>query len=192
MEPSEISILVQRASSGNAAAWNAIVDEFSGLLHSVVRGYRLAEAQRADAVQTTWLRLVEHLDDIRDPARLAGWLRTTASRVCIETLRESRREAPVELLPERDVHLPDPDGYGPDSATLRQERVTLVRQALAGLSERDQRLMTLLVSTTPLSYEQIGARLDMPVGSIGPTRGRILQRLRGMLESSDFTDLEIG
>lgn len=192
METSEIPTMVQRASSGDEAAWTVIVDEFSPLLYAVVRGFRMAEAQRADAVQTTWLRLVEHLDDIRDPARLAGWLRTTATRVCLETLREARRESPAETVPERDVLVLNPDAYDPDNATLRLERVTLVREALTRLSERDQTLMTLLSSTTPLSYKQIAARLDMPVGSIGPTRGRILQRLRGILESSDFTDLAIG
>ncbi len=79
MEPAEVTVLVHRAAEGDPAAWNAIVDEFSGLLWSVVRGFRLNEAQSADAVQTTWLRLVEHIADLREPEHVAGWLKTTAT-----------------------------------------------------------------------------------------------------------------
>lgn len=194
MNPTELSVLMRRASGGDEAAWNEIVEEYSGLLFSVVRGFRLGEAQTADAVQTSWLRLVEHLDEIRDPVRLPGWLRTTAFRVCLEALRESRRECPLDA--EQEVAAPerfyDRDRDRADAPALRQERVTLVRRALSELPERDRSLMTLLVSPTPLSYEQIGTRLAMPVGSIGPTRARILRRLRGALAAADFHDLALG
>src|SRR3712207_8075199 len=92
MEPAEVTVLVHRAAEGDAAAWNAIVDEYAGLLWSVVRGFRLNEAQAADAVQTTWLRLVEHVADLREPEHVAGWLKTTASRVCLQVIRQGRRE----------------------------------------------------------------------------------------------------
>ena len=86
--------LIRRAADGDETAWDAIVQEYSGLLHSVVTRCRLNPAQAQDAVQTTWLRLVEHLDQIRDPASLPGWLRTTAFRAALEVLRSSRREDP--------------------------------------------------------------------------------------------------
>jgi RNA polymerase sigma factor (sigma-70 family) len=196
MDAAEMSLLMRRASDGDRAAWNAIVDEYSILLWSVVRGFRLGEAQAADAVQTTWLRLVEHMDKIRDPARLPGWLRTTAHRVCVDAIRESGREYPVESHHEStgpvSAMFRDMSEDGPEASTLRHEREELVRQALAGLPERHRSLLLLLVASPPLSYEEIGSRLGMPVGSIGPTRARILGRLRGVLEAADFHDLALG
>jgi RNA polymerase sigma factor (sigma-70 family) len=190
-----MSVLMRRAGDGDRTAWNEIVDEYSVLLWSVVRGFRLGEAQGADAVQTTWLRLVEHLDGIRDPARLAGWLRTTARRVCVDAIRESGREYPVGADRESPGRMrsgsPDPVEDGPESTALRHEREALVRTALAGLPERHRSLLTLLVASPPVSYEEIGARLGMPVGSIGPTRARVLGRLRTALEAADFHDLAL-
>ena len=195
METVELSELLDRARSGDASAWAGIVDEYSGLLLSVVRGFRLGDAQSADVVQTTWLRLVEHIDQVRDPARLCGWLRTTAFRACLEVLRERKRELPVDPY---DQSSSTPDRYGdrdagrPDERLLRSEREALVRRALADLPERHQVLLGLLVQVPSLSYEQISARLDMPIGSIGPTRARILHRLREALAAADFSDCALG
>src|SRR3954454_23068358 len=140
MPPTEIPELLRRAGDGDQAAWNAIVDEYAGLLWSVVRGFRLGEAQAADAVQTTWPRLVEHLPAIREPERLAGWLRTTARRVCQETLRDTRREAPADCFDDQTHPVWDADGDRdegrPEACALRREREVLVRTALAGLSDR--------------------------------------------------------
>src|SRR3712207_8783081 len=80
MDTAEVTDLVRRAVRGDQRAWQEIVDEYGGLVWSVARGFRLSEAQMADAVQTTWLRLVEHLAEIREPERLPGWLRTTTRR----------------------------------------------------------------------------------------------------------------
>ena len=96
MEAAEVTVLVHRAAEGDPAAWNAIVDEYAGLLWSVTRGFRLNEAQAADAVQTTWLRLVEHVADLREPAHVAGWLKTTAHRVCLQVIRQGGREQLVD------------------------------------------------------------------------------------------------
>jgi RNA polymerase sigma factor (sigma-70 family) len=189
--------MLRRAGEGDAAAWNAIVDEYAGLLWSVVRGFRLGEAQAADAVQTTWLRLVEHLGAIREPERLAGWLRTTARRVCLEILREGAREQAADLCSDPGEAAcfgregPD-DVDAPETVALRQEREALVRRVVTILPERQQVLLGLLVASPPLRYEEISARLDMPVGSIGPTRARILARLRGALRTADFCDLAVG
>ncbi|MCW2568487.1 MAG: polymerase, sigma-24 subunit, subfamily [Mycobacterium sp.] len=196
MEPVELADLMRRAGDGDRAAWNAIVDEYGILLWSVVRGFRLGEAQAADAVQTTWLRLVEHIDKIRDPARLPGWLRTTAHRVCVDAIRESGRERPVESHHESTHAVTglfrDLAEDAPEASALRHEREELVRGALAGLPERHRLLLTMLVASPPLSYEEIGARLGMPIGSIGPTRARVLGRLRDVLDAADFHDLALG
>jgi RNA polymerase sigma factor (sigma-70 family) len=189
MEPPEVTVLVHCAAEGDRAAWNAIVDEYAGMVWSVVRGFRLGDAQAADAVQTTWLRLIEHVTAIRDPERLPGWLRTTSRRVCLETIRASGREHPVAEHWE-DARLASNPGAedGPESCSIRKDQQRLVRAALAALPERHQALLSLLVASPPLSYEEISEQLGMPIGGIGPTRARILARLREALTAQDLCD----
>ncbi len=136
------------------------------------------------------LRLLEHLSEIREPDRLPGWLRTTAQRVCLAMLRESRREAPIESCEEATVDLrwPVAEEAGPEECAVRRDHQVLVRRAVATLPERHQALLGLLVSSTPISYQEISAGLGMPVGSIGPTRARILARLRLELETAGLYD----
>ncbi|MBB3086213.1 RNA polymerase sigma factor [Geodermatophilus sabuli] len=184
--------LVRRAADGDEAAWTAVVEEYGSLVWSVTRSFRLSDAQAADAVQTTWLRLLEEIDAIREPERLAGWLRTTARRTCLETIRRTGRELPSDphahesgAAPEPAADRPDGD---PEEQLLRQERVTQVRSALQQLPERSQQLLELLVASPPMSYEEIGTRLGMPVGSIGPTRARLLTRLRTTLTAAGVAD----
>ncbi|MGY1761616.1 RNA polymerase sigma factor [Geodermatophilus sp. SYSU D00779] len=173
--------LVRRAAGGDEVAWNVIVDEYGRLLWSVVRGFRLTDAQAADAVQTTWVRLLENLDAIREPERLAGWLRTTARRACLETIRRGSRESPVDPQTHTVLEQVAERAEDPEAHVLRRERAAMVREALSKLPERHQRLLELLVASPPVSYEEISARLGMPVGSIGPTRARLLTRLRTTL-----------
>ena len=192
MEPAEVTMLVHRAAEGDPAAWDAIVDEYAGLLWSVVRGFRFNEAQAADAVQTTWLRLVEHVADLREPDHLAGWLKTTAHRVCLQVIRQCGREQLVDWDEDRPPVSGaryDLDEDGPEAATLRQEQHVLVRRALAELPDRHRQLMELLVASPPISYQDISVRLGMPIGSIGPTRGRILAHLREALATVGLQDL---
>ena len=195
MEPAEVTVLVHRAAEGDPAAWNAIVDEYAGLLWSVVRGFRLNEAQAADAVQTTWLRLVEHIADLREPGHVAGWLKTTAQRVCLQVIRQGGREQLTDWDEERGsgsgTRYDGPDEDGPETAALRQEQQVLVRRVLAELPDRHRQLMELLLASPAISYQEIGARLGMPVGSIGPTRARILARMREALATAGLQDLAL-
>ena len=195
MEPAEVTVLIHRAAEGDPTAWNAIVDEFAGLLWSVVRGFRLNEAQSADAVQTTWLRLVEHIADLREPEHVAGWLKTTAHRVCLQVIRQGGREQLTDWEEDRGpvsgVRYEGPDEDGPEAAAMRQEQQVLVRRALAELPDRHRQLMELLIASPPISYQEIGARLGMPVGSIGPTRARILTRMRDSLATVGLQDLAL-
>src|SRR4051794_40988791 len=135
MEAAEVTVLVHRAAEGDPAAWNAIVDEYAGLLWSVARGFRLNEAQAADAVQTTWLRLVEHVADLREPEHVAGWLKTTAHRVCLQVIRQGGREQLVEWDEDRGpvggVRCGGPDGDGPQAGRRRQAPPGLVPRAPA-------------------------------------------------------------
>ena len=196
MEPAEATRLVTRVAEGDQAAWDAIVDEYAGLLRSVVRGFRLNEAQAADAVQTTWLRLVEHVADLREPQHVAGWLKTTTRRVCLQIIRQNGREQLVEGDDDwawgSGGPSDDLEQDGPEASALRQEQLSLVRHALADLPERHRQLLDLLLVSPPVSYRDISARLGMPVGSNGPTRARILARLREALAQVGVHDLVMG
>ena len=177
---SATATLLARAAQGDQGAWNELVDEHSRLLWSVARSFRLDAADANDVVQTTWLRLLEHLDRIEDPSRLIGWLVTTARREAMRVLRRSGRERPVI----EDTVLDRPDEGPPvDSALLQDERNRALWEAFARLNEKCRQLLRVAV-THPQAYDEISEALGMPIGSIGPTRRRCLTQLRGLLEGT--------
>jgi len=177
----EVAALVHAAADGDRAAWDALVDRYNGLVWSVARSHRLSAVDASDVVQTTWLRLVEHLGRLQDPERVGAWLATTARRECLRTLRHSARMVVSEEPPEQ---VTEPQL---DAALLAEERDRALWQAFGGLSERCQALLRILVADPPPSYEDVGAALDMPIGSIGPTRARCLEQLRRKLAVAGMT-----
>jgi RNA polymerase sigma factor (sigma-70 family) len=180
MSDDDVSSLVKRASDGDQAAWDALVDRYTNLLWSVARGYRLERADAADVIQVAWLRLVEHLPRLRDPERVGAWLATTVRRECLQVIAtRKRRGGPVE--DEILTSLPD-DGAPVDARLLADERDRALWQAFAGMPERCQRLLRILMADPPPSYQDVAETLTMPVGSIGPTRARCLERLRTLLD----------
>jgi RNA polymerase sigma factor (sigma-70 family) len=179
--PDRLASLVRSAASGDAHAWSEIVEEFEGLLWAVAQSHRLCHADAADVVQTTWLRLAENLDRLRSPGRVGAWLTTTARRECLRALTASARELPDAEPPDlADSEAPPIDGH-----LIESERAAAIQSALRRLPARDRTLLLMLVDDSGPSYEEIGAALRMPIGSIGPTRGRALDRLRGELERRD-------
>ena len=174
-EPS-LTELARDAGAGDVAAWNAIVDRFAGLVWAIARRHRLSDADAADVSQTTWLRLVEHLDRIEDPDRIGGWLATTARHESLRVLRVAERQMPT---PHEDfVDLRPTDEPGLDAGLLGDERDRELWQLVSLLPPRCQMLLSVLTEESQLSYVEIGQVLDMPTGSIGPTRGRCLEHLR--------------
>lgn len=165
------------AAAGSEAAWAAIVERYNRLVWKVVRGFRLDQASAEDVVQLTWTRLVEHIQSIRDPERLGGWLVTTARNEALGVLRRTRRVVPVADV---DVVGEVASWLDPDALVAADEK-TLVARAFAALDESDQELLLLLTADPPLSYAEIAAALDRPIGSIGPSRGRAVARLRRAL-----------
>lgn len=177
LDPSTtVSELVSAASDGDQQAWDALIDRFLPMVRGVIGRFRLRPADAADVNQTVWLRTVEHLGDLREPAALPGWLATTARREALRTLRSQGRSLPVD--PQSTSLDAVVDEVEIDSEVLRQEQALAVRQGLAELPAQRRALLELLVADPPVSYEEISRRLDIPVGSIGPTRARALAQLR--------------
>jgi RNA polymerase sigma factor (sigma-70 family) len=184
---SAVASLVERAAAGDQDAWNGLVETFASTVWAIARGHRLNPADAADVFQTTWLRLLEHLDRIQHPEQVGAWLATTARRECLRLIRLAGR------------HVLNGDGFDvlPDPATSRSldrdllagERKRIVDHLVSQLPVRSQLLLRLLSASTPLSYAEISEALSMPVGSIGPTRARALEQLR-RLAVRNRVDLE--
>jgi RNA polymerase sigma factor (sigma-70 family) len=179
----EVGELVRLAASGERGAWESLVDRYEGLLWSVARSHRLDSASASDVVQTTWLKLLEHVDDLRNPDALGAWLATTARHECLRVLRHQTRTVPTE-----DDRIPqDSVPSNLDAQLLAQERDAALWRAFSTLSARCQALLRMLASDPAPSYDDVSAALDMPIGSIGPTRGRCLATLRRSFAGTRIT-----
>lgn len=170
--------LVAAARAGSSDAWDTLVDRYARLVWSIIRGFRFDEATAGDVSQTVWLRLVEHLERIRDPERLASWLATTARNEAIRIKRIYERTVPTAV----EFQLVDADPPV-DAALLATERDAEVAEAFATLGDDCQQLLRAVTADPPMDYETIADLLDRPIGSIGPTRARCLEKLRRALES---------
>lgn len=176
-----VSALVEAASRGDQLAWDRLVDDHASLVWAVVRSHRLYGGDAEDAFQSTWLRLVENLGRLTDPDRLAAWLVTTARRECLRLLRRVGTELPDVHVADRadDAAAPDP---GPVEALLAREEQVAVLRAFHRLRPRCQDLLRLTVAASDPRYADVAAELEMPVGSVGPTRQRCLEQLRRLLD----------
>jgi RNA polymerase sigma factor (sigma-70 family) len=169
--------LVGRAAGGDQAAWDELIERYAPLVWSICARYRLSRPDIDDVGQTVWLLLVEHIETLRDPAALPGWLATTTRNECLKIQRAARRNDLDGLPPEDQLPAADSDAMI-EQEVMRAERNAAFLAAWRELSEECHRLLTLLVADPPLGYKQISERLLLPIGSIGPTRGRCLDRLR--------------
>lgn len=178
----DIARLVRRAGAGDTRAWERLIDKYGRLIWSITREFKLVESDAADVFQTTWMRLIEHIHRLEHPGRVGAWLAATARNECLRCLASHKRL----VLAHEDVVLDGPAEHGVeiDEGLLAAERAEVVRAAMAHLPRRWQRLMELLMADPPASYAEISDELGLPVGSIGPTRGRCLARLRVLLEAS--------
>ena len=180
-EAERVAGLVAAAAEGDEDAWSGLVDHFAGLVWSVIRGYRMSAADAADVSQTTWLRLAEHIHKVREPERIGAWLATTAGRECLRLIRHNQRAVPSDDVFLAEVPDTDP-AVAPETRLLTLERDGELWEAFSELPEKAQMLLRLLFADPPPSYEEISAATGMPIGSIGPTRGRYLAQLKGRME----------
>jgi RNA polymerase sigma factor (sigma-70 family) len=181
LEALDIAQLVHSAAGGDRWAWERLHDRYSHIIWAITRTFKLGESDAADVFQVTWLRLLEHIDRLIFPDRVGSWLATTARHECLRLVEARQRVVLVrddgefgEVAHESDI----------DERLLAEERAGAVREALARLPGHHQRLLNLLMADPPASYAEISDQLGLPVGSIGPTRGRCLERLRVLLEAS--------
>jgi len=170
----ELERVLLAAAGGNVAAWHTLVERFTAHIRAVARRHGLRPQDAEDVVQTTWLRLLEHVDEVRDPGAVGAWLATTARRESLAVLAKSGRELPSDhtLLAE------EADTPEPARGLIAAERRSAVRAALDALPERQRALLHALFGEPEASYVDISAAVGIPIGSIGPTRGRSLERLR--------------
>ncbi|GAA1561647.1 sigma-70 family RNA polymerase sigma factor [Kribbella sancticallisti] len=177
---SEAADLVDRAAHGDQAAWSRVVDHYARLVWAVTRSFRLTDSDACDVSQVVWLRLLEHIDRV-DPVRVGAWLVVTTRRECLRVLAFRKR---VLLTYEPDAfEVVAGDQPELDADLLADERAVDVRRALESLPDRWQQLLGMLMADPPAPYAVISERLDIPIGSIGPIRGRCLDKLRVLLAS---------
>ena len=162
------------AAIGDERAWDELLDRFGSMIWAIARAHRLCDADAADVTQATWTALLAHLDQLKDPDRVGAWLATTARRECLRLLGQARGFVPYgDDLPELEAGEQDPlEGLEVD------QRDTALWRSFRRLRHSDQALLRLLIADPTPSYEEISAALEIPIGSIGPTRARALTRLR--------------
>jgi RNA polymerase sigma factor (sigma-70 family) len=170
------------AAAGDRQAWERLIQQYARLIWSITADFKLAESDAADVAQTTWLRLLEHIDRIEYPDRVGYWLAATARNECLRSLASHKRI--VLGRDQEDMEEAPAPGLEVDARLLADERAQVVRDALTHLPRRWQRLLELLMADPPASYAEISDQLGLPIGSIGPTRGRCLARLRVLLQTS--------
>ncbi|MEV6634611.1 sigma-70 family RNA polymerase sigma factor [Actinoplanes sp. NPDC051470] len=171
----DLSELVKASIDHDEDAWNELVRRFAGLVAYVIRHYRLSAADTQDVSQLVWLRLVEHLGQIREPAALPGWLATTTRHECERYLRVNGRSVAVDPMTMREDRSAAPEV---DEMLLAVERRQVLLDGLGELAPQQRELLLMLSADPPYSYAEISRILGIPIGSIGPTRSRVLEKLR--------------
>ena len=177
MSESVVTDLLERLSRGDGAAGREIVDRYRCLIAAAARRVLFAPVDIEDVVQETFVVLLVNGTQIRDPERLGPWLWTTASNLARRTARRNARQRPTG-----DVELRNDSNDGQnedfDRRIVRDERCEALREALASISPEERHLISLLTVDDRPSYAAISAATHRPVGSLGPTRHRILAKLR--------------
>jgi RNA polymerase sigma factor (sigma-70 family) len=186
-----VTDLVMGARNGDQQAWDALVERYAPLIWSICRRYRLGSADAEDVNQSVWLTLVDQLAALREPAALPGWLATTTQRECGRVLRAARKpQTGWYVLDAEDIA--DEQAVTAEEELLQAERQAALREAFTYLPPSCQQLIAMLIQDPPVPYVQISAVLGIPVGSIGPTRRRCLEKLRHHPAIAALIDAETG
>jgi RNA polymerase sigma factor (sigma-70 family) len=171
-----VARLVEGAARSDAGAWEELVERHGRMVAAIARSHGLPDADIADVTQTVWLRLLEHIDRIRHPERVGGWLATTTRNECMRVWRQRGR---VTLLADPGLLDLLVDECDPEPRVETHDRDTQLRAAVATLPTHQQAIIGKLMSDPSPSYVQVAEDLGIPVGSIGPNRQRCLRTLHG-------------
>ena len=179
--------IIRACLKGKSAAWEALIERYAALLYSLCLRSGLSQADAEDVFQDVCVILLDHLGDLRDTKRLAGWLISTTKREIWRVQERKRPQLTTELgaaewtwESARGVFSERPDS--PEKDVIELENQQMMCEALARLPERCRRLLDLLYNAeAPPEYRDIAALFAMPVGSVGPTRARCLKSLRKLL-----------
>ena len=176
-----------RAKDGDVAALDAVVSELNPVLWRVARSQGLLAEDAADVVQTTWMELVRHLHAIRSPQALLGWLVAATRREAWRVNARRRKVAWRDLATVDDQAADEPE---PVERVLTAERHRVLWRNFTQLSDRCRALLSVVAKVDRPDYAAISTALDMPHGSVGPTRGRCLAKLRVMLLADPLWSVE--
>jgi RNA polymerase sigma factor (sigma-70 family) len=168
--------LLRRAAKGDRIAWEELVNRFDPLVQRTARRTGLNQSDAADTAQLTWLRLLQHLDQVREPERLPGWLVTTARRESVRVAIAAKRHV-LSADPVAE-HSDEGNGVATDVYPVEGEYEPDLDAALNRLPSRYQKLIRLLMCDNCPSYTEVAERMGVPIGSIGPMRMRGLNILR--------------
>lgn len=181
----EDAALVARCRAGDATAWRDLVLRHQRLVDAIARRAGLDPASAADVFQEVFARLLRQIHALREPHRLRAWIVTTAKRETLHRCARARREVSLDALGDGDADGSAPldrladDGPLPDQLLDDLQQLDRLHVAFERLDERCRALIGALYrEDPPPPYEELAARLSMPVGSVGPTRSRCLDRLR--------------
>jgi RNA polymerase sigma factor (sigma-70 family) len=168
--------LVNFAISGQRWAWERLVVQYAPLVRAIVKRFGIRTGDAEDVVQTVWLRTIEHLQELREPRALPGWIAVVTRRECIRAVERSRRIVLTDTLDEQ--YIQHSGDRNPEGDVLLAELQRVLFLGIADLSERQRKLLLLLMTDPQPAYDRISSQLGMPIGSIGPTRARALKKLR--------------
>jgi RNA polymerase sigma factor (sigma-70 family) len=170
----ELVAVVRAATAGDRRAVAVLVARFDRPLRATARSYGLDRWDVDDVLQQTWIQFLEHGRTLREPAAVKGWLITTTRRHCLRVLQAHVRECLCDDPADGRAGADDE----PEARIFADETRAAIDASLTRLTERQRKLLTLLLEEPDLSYQDVGRRLGLPTGSIGPTRARSLERLR--------------
>ena len=169
-----LAAVVRAAAAGDNRAWEELHARFTPTLRAAARAFRLSSADVDDVVQQTWLAAVRYIDTLKSPQSIGAYLVVTVRREALRVLQRGVHEVVSDELPE----YADPLTGPPEKELIDEEQRVALHAAVERLDGRKQRLLHALLHTPDASYVDLAERLRMPIGSIGPTRERALDRLR--------------
>lgn len=176
--------LIKECISGDAEAWSQLIEKYKALIYSIPVKYGLSHQEAADVFQSTCMELLLRLPELREPRALPKWLMQVAHHECYRAKRSNQRT----VSRDGDADLPEPQIPAiADSLVQQTQEEQILRDAMAALTPQCRRLVELLFYETPTRpYTEVAAELGLAVGSIGFTRQKCLERLRGRLEKLGF------